>query len=201
MTKDFDALIEKNVKVLTEINSKIAPLEKSADSARRRIRALKEEKDQYILDSIADEDELIPFLLFEDGAASGVRYKKADEYFRSLGFGYSMGYNAESQQRGVSISLVKGDENSLKIAESAINKVLPHLRCISVDGDKVKIIHINEHTCSEHGTYDLYFTEKDIQLVKHRYYSKYIEKTFRCLTEALKYVQKNHFYEKFEDAA
>jgi len=63
----------------------------------------------------------------------------------------------------------------------------------------VKRLDVFEHTCSEHGSYNVEITDKSYDLIVYRWHHKSTEKSFDNLRALVEYVQEYHYYESSVD--
>lgn len=132
-----------------------------------------------------------------------LHYNAMRKMIEDLGL-HSSGYFPETNQRSVSVMLKRRDPQSLNKTITSVKKVLPFIKPIKVpdadgtrDARTMKRLGIFEHTCSEHGIYEMLIGEEAgvFEIMRTRYRRPQILKSFSSLEEMLACVQREFYYE------
>lgn len=122
-----------------------------------------------------------------------VRYEACNKYLESIGLA-SSGYYPDTNQRAVRIGLYRDDDEDFDVQYKGLKSILPIIKPIKQD---FKRINISESSLSEFGIYSLrIYSDDDYKLNLTRYGSPETVAEFKTLREAMKYIQKNHYYKK-----
>jgi len=156
------------------------------------IEKLRDQLTEIELKELKTEQEKIEYFLIAGddlGEAGPVRYKAREEFWHNFGL-HRAGSFRETNQVALSVKLTYGSEKSLAQQLKALDKVLPYIK---PQNDGMKKLPIFEHTLSEFGSYWLRVSEDRKQyIIESRYRD---EKEFKSLADALKYIQKYHWYD------
>jgi chromosome segregation ATPase len=191
---------------LTQIESEIAKVE----SRRNELFRLKEPIDEELsssYESLSDlknrRDSLLTaekendwnWLLQSGYNQSTTKYNLCEKKLAEIGLRQN-GYWEKTGQTAVQVYLTKNDLESYNKTVAGLQTILPHIQPFEAEleygkTDEVKMITIFEHTLCRHGSYELAISDNKIYLCHNRR----IGQTFGSLEEAVKYVQRHHWYD------
>jgi len=171
--KPIENKLNINNKTIDDINEKITEIElKEPRTEKERI--------EYFLDASSND--------------SSKKYNERDKFFKELfgnsGFYFSGVYHQKTPQYLLSIKLTKGNKESLQNHIEQITKLLPSIK---ENEDGYKVFGIFEHTLSRHTSYELHINETNNEYILSE--GRWREQKFNDLETALKYIQKNHYYD------
>lgn len=162
-----------------------------------KISNMQEELDTLILDNRKNKDKMDMDMLLIDIDRSMVIYYERERILKLMGLSSSGYYMTDNgNQIRLQVGLTKDDDKLTKLAHKSIKKLLPYLYEVKEKNIKgiSKIISIFEHTCSYYESYYLSIKGEKVTLVTSGY--SYKSKKFDTLLDALKYVQKHHYYKE-----
>jgi len=162
----------------------------------KKIEKLRDQKEKQQMQKPMTTAQEIEYFLFEDGRVSGKRYEARSKFWESKGL-YSSGYFPDTEQVNLQLMLYKGKGDNLEQTIKSVEEVLPFIKA---NDQGVKRLDVFEHTCSEHGSYNVEITDNSYDLVVHRWHRKSTEKSFDNLRSLVEYVQEHHYYESSVDS-
>ena len=190
---DFDskiaALEEKRKPLLVERDA----LDKKLSKLHKQIEKLREQKEDEQMKQPMTPAEEMEYFLFEDDSVSGERYKAREKYWHDKGL-WCSGYFPEIEQISLKMVLYKGKKDNLEQTIATLEQVIPLLKVHK----GVKHLGVFEHTCSEHGSYDVEITDTSFDLIVWRWSRKSTVKSFDNLRNLVEYVQEHHYYRDSE---
>lgn len=152
------------------------------------------------------ESDKIAYYIKNNGSSSGGMdlYNARLKFFHDMGF-YASGYFPEIEQQGLSIVLYS-DRSTNELTYQSILKVLPHMKTmVGVDNTRpnsaLKVFSIFESTCSEYGSYSLFYDEEKtewiVSIISYRFRSDvYVTKS---LEDVIEFISQNHPYDRTDD--
>lgn len=182
-----------------DLFAKVEPLNAALVSNYKKLERLKNKRDKLKLASLKKKgkDFVDLDIMLCGDPESTIMYKERERQLKKLSLN-SSGYIQETGQVCIQISLNKSDDKLRKKVFSSICFLLPHLIPVKRDSRSKKeiVLDIFEHTLSQYGSYYLHLSEAD-PLAKCKIVRSYgVEEDFKNLDEALKYIQKHHWYEE-----
>jgi hypothetical protein len=121
------------------------------------------------------------------------RYKACNKYLESIGL-RSSGYYPDTNQRAVQIGLYQDDDDDFEVQYKGLESILPVIKPLT---EGFKRIDIFESSLSEFGVYSLrVYADDDYKINFTRYSNSRTIAEFKTLREAMKFIQKNHYYQK-----
>lgn len=135
------------------------------------------------------------WLLEEDGSTSDMeRYKFGNQELSKIGL-MANGYFPETKQRAIRISLIKGDKQSYEKTIKGLTIILPFIKPRE---DGSKYISILEHTCSEHGRFELSVKDNKYTIQITSYSRTNVIKECDKLEDAISTIQENIWYKSLD---
>lgn len=146
--------IEEKNKVIDKLRVKQAKLDAVFQKELDQLRSLSHKRDTLLL-SLKKDKNKIDFDIVLEADPSEVMYEEQRRQLEMLGLN-RIGYNPKTNQTFIHIALYnrrdkKYQNKNTKTYKSLIT-LLPHIKSME---DGYKLIGISEHTCSEHGVYQL----------------------------------------------
>jgi hypothetical protein len=145
------------------------------------------------------------YILFTDHMGNRERSNLANTVAQKYGMRFD-GYNRTTQQRALTLVLIRDNPAVLESHKKLLAMVLPHIKCADVElshGDTVsaKYLSIFDRGMSEYAVYfALVNEEAGIYWACHTRYSRTkCDYKFASLDELLDYLNKKHYYETGSD--